>query len=77
MYFLALPPQQAVMAVELNTAQGFHAGIPRVLFKVPSPILAPAQLSSISSPDGERFVFLQQVTETARSRPTEYCSGGL
>ena len=54
------------MAVDVTTSQGFQAGTPRVLFKAPSPILAPAQLSSISSRDGERFVFLQQVTGNAR-----------
>jgi hypothetical protein len=29
-----------------------------LLFKLPAPVGAPAQLSSIASRDGERFVFL-------------------
>jgi Tol biopolymer transport system component len=63
LYFLALPPQQAVMAVDVN---GLEAGTPRFLFKVPSPIMAPAQLSSVASRDGQTFVFLQQVTGSGR-----------
>ena len=66
LYFLALPPQQGVMAIDLSTAAEIKAGPPRLMFKVPSPILAPAQLSSVSTRDGERWVFLQQVTGTAR-----------
>jgi mono/diheme cytochrome c family protein len=57
MFFLSLPPRQALMAVEADTAQGFRTGPPRRLFELPVPAGAPAQLSSISSPDGQRFVF--------------------
>jgi len=60
LYFLSLPPRQGVMAVEIDSSG--VAGAPRALFQVPSPIGAPAQLSSVATPDGARFVFLQQVT---------------
>jgi hypothetical protein len=60
MFFLN-SPQQAVMAVDVATSPEFQAGTPRLLFPLPSPMLAPAQLSSISSRDGQRFVFLAQV----------------
>src|SRR5262249_33623788 len=66
LYFLALPPQQGVMSVDLNTAAEIKAGPAHLRFKEPSPIVAPAQLSSVSTRDGERWVFLQQVTGTAR-----------
>jgi hypothetical protein len=36
------------------------AGTPRLLFQAPSPTLGPAQLSNVSTRDGERFVFLVQ-----------------
>ena len=60
MFFLN-SPQQAVMAVDVATSPEFKAGTPRLLFPLPSPMLAPAQLSSISSRDGQRFVFLAQM----------------
>ena len=60
MFFLN-SPQQAVMAVDVTTSPEFQAGTPRLLFPLPSPMLGPAQLSSISSRDGQRFVFLAQV----------------
>jgi hypothetical protein len=60
MFFLN-SPEQAVMAVDVTTSPAFEAGTPRLLFKLPSPMLAPAQLSNISSRDGQRFVFLAQL----------------
>jgi Tol biopolymer transport system component len=58
LYFLAIQPEQAMMAVDISMSPEFHAGTPRLLFKLPAPVGAPAQLSSIASRDGERFVFL-------------------
>ena len=57
MFFLN-SPEQAVMSVDITTSPAFEAGTPRRLFKLPTPTLGPAQLSSISSRDGQRFVFL-------------------
>jgi len=34
---------------------------PQALFEIPTPIVAPAQLSTVSSPDGQRFVFAVNV----------------
>jgi hypothetical protein len=50
--------QQAIMSVEVLSSSPLRLGVPRALFKVPNPIPAPAQLSSIASPDGQRFVFV-------------------
>ncbi len=61
---------RGVMAVEVNTAQGFEFGRPRLLFKAPDaiPAIAGDRIGDISQ-DGERFVFavppapiLQQIT---------------
>jgi hypothetical protein len=60
--FLSLPPEQAVMAVDITTSPAFQAGPPRILFKLPSTIGAPAQLSSVASRDGQRFVFIVQTS---------------
>jgi hypothetical protein len=67
LYFFA-NPGQTIMAVDVITSPEFKAGTPRVLFKNPAPVLGPAQLSSIASPDGERFVFLQPVPANPASR---------
>ncbi len=58
LFFLAIQPEQTMMSVDISTGSGFAAGAPRRLFKLANPMLAPAQLSSIATPDGERFVFL-------------------
>jgi mono/diheme cytochrome c family protein len=57
LFYLSQPPRQTVMSVEVNTTPVFEARQPRALFEIPAPIVAPAQLSNISSPDGQRFVF--------------------
>ena len=57
MYFLSQPPNQRMMVVDVSTAGTFQATAPRPLFAVPAGIGAPAQLSNISTPDGQRFVF--------------------
>jgi hypothetical protein len=48
------------MAVDIATSPEIHAGEPHMLFRLPSPIGAPAQLSSVASKDGQRFVFVLQ-----------------
>jgi mono/diheme cytochrome c family protein len=67
MYFLSQPPNQRMMAVDV--ANGTFSA-PRTLFNVPLGIGVPAQLSSISSPDGQRFVFAvnlpQRTTNTQK-----------
>jgi hypothetical protein len=60
LFFLQIQPEQAMMAVDISTDPAFQAGPPRLLFKLPTPTQAPAQLSSVASRDGERFVFLVQ-----------------
>ncbi|MGB2714376.1 MAG: hypothetical protein WBC51_09375 [Vicinamibacterales bacterium] len=56
-FYLSQPPRQTVMAVEVNTKPTFDVRPPQRLFEMPAPIVAPAQLSNISSADGQRFVF--------------------
>ena len=48
-----------VMAVDVATTPAFQAGTPRVLFKLPGPLVAG---SPEVSPDGERFVYLVPAT---------------
>jgi len=60
MFFLGTPPQQ-LMAVDVATSPSFEARTPRALFPLPSPILGPAQVSSIATRDGQQFVFLVQL----------------
>jgi len=62
LFYLSLPPGQTIMAVDVAGASPFQAGTPKPLFKLPNPVGAPAQLSSVSSPDGQRFVFAVNVT---------------
>jgi mono/diheme cytochrome c family protein len=61
LYYLSQPPRQTVMAVELTASPAFAARAPQPLFEIPSPIVAPAQLSTVGSPDGQRFVFAVNV----------------
>ena len=61
--FYLAQPGQIVTAVDVNTVGGIESGTPRPLFKLPTPILAVAQLSSVASPDGQRFVFAVNVTQ--------------
>jgi hypothetical protein len=56
LFYLSQGPQ-AIMAVEILSVSPLRAGPPRLLFKIPTPILGPAQLSSIGSADGQRFAF--------------------
>ena len=67
LFYLSQPPRQTVMAVEVTTSPAFVAKAPQALFEIPSPIVAPAQLSTVGSPDGQRFVFAVNVpSRTAR-----------
>jgi Tol biopolymer transport system component len=65
LFYLSQLPRQTVMAVEITTAPAFAVGAPRRLLEVPTPIGAPAQLSAVSSPDGQRFVFAVNVPSRA------------
>jgi hypothetical protein len=56
-----------MMAIEITTSPALQAGVPKRLFEIPGPIGAPARLSNIISPDGQRFVFAVTLpTKTAR-----------
>ena len=50
-------PGQVITAVELDPSGIVRPGSRTPLFKLPTPILAVAQLSSVASPDGQRFAF--------------------
>ena len=65
LFYLSQPPRQTVMAVEVTTSPAFEARAPRALFELPTPVGAPAQLSTVSSPDGQRFVFAVNVPSRA------------
>jgi WD40 repeat protein len=66
LFYLSQGPQ-SLMAVEILSESPLRLGTPRVLFKIPNPILGPAQLSSIGSPDGQRFAFVATVVPRAAS----------
>jgi len=67
LFYLSQAPQ-AIMAVEILNRSPLRLGPPRVLFKTAAPVLAPAQLSSIASRDGERFVFAVNAAPQATSK---------
>jgi hypothetical protein len=50
------------MVVDVLGDAPFRTGEPRLLFKLQTPVFAPAQLSNVSSPDGQRFIFAVNVT---------------
>jgi hypothetical protein len=67
LFYLSQPPRQTVMSVEVTTTTpAFAARAPRPLFEIPAGIGAPAQLSNVSSPDGQRFVFAVNVARAVR-----------
>jgi hypothetical protein len=67
LYFLSQPPAPMLMAVDIG---GSESATPRALFALPPGVGAPAQLSSISSPDGQRFVFaVNPTTAGAAAKP--------
>ena len=65
LFYLSQPPDQAVMAVDVLSEAPLRVSPPRVVFKIPNPIIAPAQLSSIGTPDGQRFAFAVNVAPGA------------
>jgi hypothetical protein len=62
LFFLSQPPMQTMMAVDIT---GAETSAPRTLFQLPPGVAAPAQLSNISSLDGQRFVFAVTTPQTA------------
>ena len=62
LFFLSQPPGQTMMTVDIT---GSEPSAPRTLFQLPAGVGAPAQLSNISSPDGQRFVFAVTVPQAA------------
>jgi hypothetical protein len=62
LFFLSQPPGQMMTTVDII---GSDASSPRTLFPLPPGVGTPAQLSNISSPDGQRFVFAVTVPQTA------------
>jgi TolB protein len=56
-YLTQGPAPSVVMAVEVSGSSPFTASAPRPLFTLPHPVPNPAQLSQISSANGDRFVF--------------------
>jgi mono/diheme cytochrome c family protein len=69
-YFISQPPPaQMMMAVDVDAAGDIESSAPRVLFQLPAGVGVPAQLSNVSTADGQRFVFavnLPQRTAAAR-----------
>ncbi len=67
MYYLT--PDWEVMAVEIATTPTFQAGTPRLLFKLPAPVLGPsaAHWKNVSR-DGQRFVFTTSVPVSVSAR---------
>jgi len=64
-YFLSQPPGQSMMVAEVTGSGAFATGTPKQLFALPPGIGAPAQLSSVSSADGQRFVFAVNLPQRA------------
>jgi hypothetical protein len=59
MYFMTRDWE--VMAVDITTTPTFQAGTPKLLFKLPGPLVGnPAQWKNVTS-DGQRFVFAMSV----------------
>ena len=66
MYYLT--PDSEVMAVEVTTTPTFQAGVPRLLFRLPGPMLGnPPQWNNVSR-DGQRFVFAINVPVSVSAR---------
>jgi serine/threonine-protein kinase len=66
MYYLT--PEWEVMAVDVTTTPTFQAGTPRLLFKLPGPLVGnPLQWKNVSR-DGQRFVFTTNVPVSVSAR---------
>ena len=61
LFYLSVQGGQGMMAVDIVGTTPFQTSSPRMLFKLPTPVLAPAQLSNVASPDGQRFIFAVNV----------------
>jgi hypothetical protein len=68
LFYLSLPPTQTLMSVEISGGPAFQMKPPHKLFAVPAGAGAPAQLSAIGSPDGQRFVFAVNVPTKGRGQ---------
>ena len=66
MYYLT--PDWEVMAVEVTTTPTFQAGTPRLLFKLPGPVLGNPQQWKNVSREGQRFVFTISVPASVTAR---------
>jgi hypothetical protein len=63
-----LTPDWEAMAVDVTTTPTFQAGTPRLLFKLPGPLLGnPWQWKNVSR-DGQRFVFAINVPASVTAR---------
>ena len=63
-----LTPEWDVMAVDVTTTPTLQAGTPRLLFKVPGPLIGnPQQWKNVSG-DGQRFVFTINVPASVTAR---------
>lgn len=63
-----LTPDWEVMAVDVTTAPTFQAGTPRLLFKLPGPLVGNPQQWRNVSRDGQRFVFTMNVPVRVAAR---------
>ena len=66
MYYLT--PEWELMAVEVTTTPAFRAATPRLLFKLPAPLVGGPQRWSNISRDGQRFVFTINVPVSVTAR---------
>ena len=66
LFYLAFPPTQGVMSVDLANLQTRQPPAPRRLFDLQFGVGAPAQLSAVSSPDGQRFLFAVNLPSRAK-----------
>jgi mono/diheme cytochrome c family protein len=56
LFYLAFP-KQGVMAADVAATPAFETRAPQRLFELTNGVGAPAQLSTVISPDGQRFIF--------------------
>jgi len=66
MYYLT--PDWEVMAVDVTTTPTFQAGTPRLLFKLPGPLVGNPDVWKNVSRDGQRFVFTINVPASVSAR---------
>lgn len=63
-----LTPEWEVMAVDVTTTPTFQAETPRLLFKLPGPLVGNPQQWRNVSRDGQRFVFTINVPASVTAR---------